>query len=82
MVRSDEEGGLATFYVDEEDFEVVGGLLGAEGGGGEEGDEDEHGRLHEGSGVGILDRDIIDRGSGDGTGSCEQKTTADPSTRP
>ena len=82
MVRGDEEGGLAAFYVDDEDFEVAGRVLGAEGGAREEGDEDEDGRLHEGSGVGIPDRDIIDRWFGDGTGSREEKTTADPSTRP
>ena len=36
VVGSDEEGGLAAFDVDEEDFQVAGGVLGAEGGAGGE----------------------------------------------
>jgi hypothetical protein len=72
-IGSDEEGGLASFNVDEENLEVIGGALGAEGGAGEEGDDDKDGRLHEGSEGKKFNRAIIDRESGDGTGSCEQK---------
>ena len=70
VIGGDEERGLAAFDVDEEDLQVAGGVLGAEGG--TEGDEQTgnesegareaqrrlHGRLR---GARFLDRDIIDR---------------------
>jgi hypothetical protein len=67
VVGRDEEGGLAAFYVDDVDFEVACGVLGAEGGGGDQSaggnDEQACDRLHECSqGDRFLDGDMIDRG--------------------